>query len=230
DGIKIVNNVESGQAYIVIDEGGQNVIHTYFGANNDMEPKDLLVPERLALIKGAKIIAISDPPLKTATMLAKLGSEYKAKVLWDPGTKISEGLSGLSKCLNFVDFLLLNEVEAETLTGYTDLSEAVESISKFNKNLKIIFKQGKNGCIYTFNQEMLKIPGIDLQKMGFKVISTVGSGDAFFGVLAAFLSMDHSIKDALIYANAAGAINATRPETRGSPTKLQLSEFLKKLD
>ena len=26
DGIKIVNNIESGQAYIVIDEGGQNMI------------------------------------------------------------------------------------------------------------------------------------------------------------------------------------------------------------
>ncbi len=230
DGIKIVNNIESGQAYIVIDEGGQNVIHTYFGANNEIEPQDIMSPERITLIKEAKIIAISDPPLETATMLAKLGSEYKAEILWDPGTKISEGLSGLSKCLNFVDFLLLNEVEAETLTGCTDLSEAVESISKFNKNLKIIFKQGKNGCIYTFNQEILKIPGIDLEKMGLKVISTVGSGDAFFGVLAAFLSMKHSIKDALIHANAAGALNATRPETRGSPTKPQLSIFLKKLD
>ena len=98
------------------------------------------------------------------------------------------------------------------------------------KNLKIIFKQGKNGCIYTYNQEMLKIPGIELQKMGFKVISTVGSGDAFFGVFAAFLGMDHSVKDALIRANAAGALNATRPETRGSPTKLQLRKFVEKLD
>ncbi len=230
DGIKIVNNIESGQAYIVIDEGGQNVIHTYFGANNEIEPQDLMVPERTELIKEAKIIAISDPPLETATMLAKLGSEFKAGILWDPGTKISEGLSGLSKCLNFVDFLLLNEVEAETLTGYTDLTEAVDSISKYNKNLKIIFKQGKNGCIYTFNQEILKIPGIDLEKMGLKVVSTVGSGDAFLGVLAAFLSMKHSVKDALIHANAAGALNATRSETRGSPTKPQLSIFLKKLD
>ncbi len=230
DGIKIVNDEESGQAYIVIDQEGQNVIHTYFGANNEIEPQDLIIPERISLIKDTKIIAISDPPLETATMLAKLGNEYEAEVLWDPGTKISEGLSGLSKCLSFVDLLLLNEVEVETLTGYTDLSKANESISKFNKNLKIVFKQGKNGCTYTYKQEMLKIPGIDLQKMGFKVISTVGSGDAFFGVLAAFLSMDYSIKDALISANAAGALNATRPETRGSPTKLQLSKFIEKLD
>jgi ribokinase len=230
DGIKIINNIESGQAYIVIDKDGQNVIHTYFGANNEIKPQDLVEPERISLIIEAKIIAISDPPLETATMLAKLGKEYKAKVLWDPGTKISEGLSGLSKCLGFVDYLLLNEVEAETLTGHTDLSKANESISRFNKNLKIIFKQGKNGCTYIYNQEMLKISGIDLQKMGFKVISTVGSGDAFFGVFAAFLSMDYSAKDALIRANAAGAFNATHPETRGSPNKLQLSEFVKKLD
>ncbi|MFX1520110.1 MAG: carbohydrate kinase family protein [Promethearchaeota archaeon] len=230
NGIKIVDGVESGQAYIVIDESGQNVIHTYFGANNKLKPQDLMVPERLALIKEAKTIAISDPPLEIAEMLAKLGNEYKADVLWDPGTKIIEGLPVLSKYLSFVDFLLLNEVEAEMLTGYLNLTEATAAISKFNKNLKIIFKQGKNGCVYTYNQEMLKIPGINLQKMGLKVISTVGSGDAFFGVFAAFLSMGLSEKDSLIYANAAGALNATRKETRGSPTKLKLQTFLNSLD
>jgi sugar/nucleoside kinase (ribokinase family) len=187
-------------------------------------------PERLALIKDAKTIAISDPPLETAEMLAKLGNKYKADVLWDPGTKIIEGLSVLSKCLNFVDFLLLNEVEAETLTGYADLTKATAAISKFNKTLKIIFKQGKDGCTYTYNREMLQIPGINLQKIGLKVISTVGSGDAFFGVFAAFLSIGLSEKEALEYANAAGALNATRPETRGSPTKLKLEAFLKKLN
>ncbi len=228
DGIKIVNGVESGQAYIVIDEVGQNVIHTYFGANNKIEPQDITLPERIHLIKEAQIIAISDPPLETAEMLAKLGSEYDVKVLWDPGTKVLKGLSVLSKCLRFVNYLLLNEVEAETLSGLKDLNETTALISKINQEIKIIFKQGKNGCTYTHNREIFKIPGIDLQKMSLNVVSTVGCGDAFFGVLSAFLSMGLSEKDALLYANAAGALNATRSETRGSPTKLQLETFLKR--
>lgn len=227
DGIKIVNGVESGQAYIVIDEAGQNVIHTYFGANNEIAPQDLLVPERISLIKEAQVIAISDPPLATAEMLAKLGSESDAKVLWDPGTKVLKGLPVLSKCIRFVNYLLLNEIEAETLSGFKDLSDAAAELSKINEDIKIIFKQGKNGCTYVHDHKLLKIEGIDLQKIGLNVVSTVGCGDAFYGVFTAFLSIGHSEKDALFYANAAGALNATRPETRGSPTKRKLEIFFK---
>ncbi len=129
-----------------------------------------------------------------------------------------------------MNYLLLNEIEAETLSGLEDLGETTAIISKINKNIKIIFKQGKNGCTYIHNQETLRIPGIDLQKIDLNVVSTVGCGDAFFGVFAAFLSTGHSEKDALLYANAAGALNATRSETRGSPTKLKLETFLKSLD
>ncbi len=230
DGIKIVDGVESGQAYIVIDESGQNVIHTLFGANNRLDPQDLITTNRIRLIGETKVIAISDPPLETAEMLAELGSKYNAEVLWDPGTKVIEGLPVLSKCLRFVNYLLLNEIEAETLSGYQDLNKATIEISKINEDIKIIFKQGKNGCTYAHNRELLKIPGIDLQKIGLNVVSTVGCGDAFYGVFAAFLSIGHSEKDALLYANAAGALNATRPETRGSPTKLKLETFLKRRD
>jgi len=49
-GLKFNENIESGQAYIVIDGKGENIIHTYFGANASVTPEDLNAPERRKLI------------------------------------------------------------------------------------------------------------------------------------------------------------------------------------
>jgi ribokinase len=69
-GLKITDDYESGQAYIVVDNKGENIIHTYVGANASMAPDDLDHPWRSKLISAASIIAITDPPFETALKLA----------------------------------------------------------------------------------------------------------------------------------------------------------------
>jgi ribokinase len=58
-------------------------------------------------------------------------------------------------------------------------------------------------------------------------VDTTASGDAFNGALAVALARGEDIAQAVRYANAAGAITATRPGAQPSlPTGRELDQFL----
>ena len=77
--------------------------------------------------------------------------------------------------------------------------------------------------------EIFSVAGIDLQSLGLQVVNTVGAGDAFLGVFAAFKSLGFSDYDCLVKANVAGAFKVTQPVTRGSPTSKELKAFMSQI-
>lgn len=230
-GIITVRGVESGQAYIVIDSKGENFINTLFGANHEIKPEDVEEEKRLALIRQAKVLAVVDPPLPVVLKVVELGKKFGATTIWDPGIHCVKGYESLKDILKFVDILLMNAVEVENLTGASEPEEVKKRLSPINKNLKVIKKMGAEGSqlIDPRDKQSIIIRGIPLQKYGFKVVNTVGCGDAFHGVLAASLAQGYSLIESLLRANLAGAFKATRSETRGSPNKKELEEFHKKV-
>jgi sugar/nucleoside kinase (ribokinase family) len=52
----------------------------------------------------------------------------------------------------------------------------------------------------------------------------VGCGDVFAGVFAAYYVLGSGLEQSLIMASTAAGLNATRPETRGSPNRATLEE------
>ncbi|WXG40832.1 MAG: carbohydrate kinase family protein [Candidatus Freyarchaeum deiterrae] len=230
-GIITVKGAESGQAYIVIDSKGENVIHTLFGANHEISPKEIEEEGRLALIREAKVLAIVDPPLPVVKNVMALGKRFGAINIWDPGIHCTKKYDSLKDILKFVDILLVNAVEVENLTGFSEPEEVRKRLSPINKTLTVIKKMGAEGSqlIEPGDKPFALIKGIPLQKYGFKVLNTVGCGDAFHGVLASSMAQGYSLTEALQRANLAGAFKATRSETRGSPTKEELEKFSKKI-
>jgi sugar/nucleoside kinase (ribokinase family) len=186
---------------------------------------------RLALIREAKVLAIVDPPLPVVKKVMELGKKYSVINIWDPGIHCTKGYSSLKDILKLVDILLVNAVEVENLTGVIEPEEVRKRLIHINKNLTIIKKMGAEGCqlIEPGDKPCFLMKGIPLQEYGFKVLNTVGCGDAFHGVLAASLAQGHSLIEALRRANLAGAFKATRSETRGSPTKEELEKFSEKI-
>ena len=75
---------------------------------------------------------------------------------------------------------------------------------------------------------MLSMGVVPLEKIGFEVINTVGCGDAFIGAFASAKVEGYDDIGAMRWGCAAGAYKATRIETRGSPTFIQLGDVLKK--
>jgi len=225
-GIGFVEEAESGQAYIIIDERGRNVINTLFGANLRLLPKDLLAPERARLIQESAIVTIIDPPLETIGSMASTAKRGGKTVVWDSGVRSTLGLSRLREVLRKVDYLVINRVEIKNLTGEGDPLEARKRLAKVNSEIRLVAKLGEDGCSMVGSQGAMRVPGINLEGLGMHVVNTVGCGDAFLGVFVA--SKAEGLKDgeALERANMAGALKATRPETRGSPTRRELEKYL----
>lgn len=217
---------ESGQAYIITEESGENVIHTYFGANAMLKPTDILSKAAETMIRSAKVTAITDPPEETVETITKIGHEAGRLIAWDPGIRAKAGMRQLRSMLLRVSYLFLNEVEVEYMTGVKDPAEAVKRLSAINPELKVIVKWGKEGCTMFKKQEETRIPGIDLAKHGLEVVNTVGCGDAFLGAFSAAKSLDLFDEEALNWANWAGALKATKSETRGSPTRNELEKWV----
>jgi len=71
---------------------------------------------------------------------------------------------------------------------------------------------------------VIEVPALPLKELGLNVINAVGCGDVFAGVFAAYYVMGSSLEQSLIMASAAAGLNATRPETRGSPDRATLEE------
>jgi len=226
--VKIVEG-ESGQAYIVIDSEGRNIIHTLFGANLEITPEDMLDSNRRRLIDESSLITIMDPPLETIFKMVEFGRERERPILWDPGVRCSLGVGQLERALSLIQYLVVNEVEVGNLAGTTDSSKAITRLLHVNEDLRVVVKFGSEGCLMATRDGTIRIPGVSLSSLGMRVVNTVGCGDAFLGVLSASLVSGFEVSEALKRANLAGAFKATRPETRGSPTGRELEEFAQKV-
>lgn len=229
-GVIKIKDEESGQAYITIGANGENEIHTYFGANLHLLPQCLKEPKILKLIKSAKVAVIMDPPLETAKHFAKKCAKKGSIVIWDPGVYSEQGLNALTPTLRYIDYFILNHLEFENLLGTSDPTEIGTILNKKKKGIKVIIKHGSSGCLLRDNRTAttLHVGAVPLEQFGFKVINTVGCGDAFIGAFAA--AKVEGLEDffALRKGCAAGSFKATKKETRGSPTKEELYEMMKK--
>jgi len=225
-GIRFVKEAESGQAYIIIDERGRNVINTLFGANLRLSPEDLLDPERARLIQESTIVTVIDPPLETIGSIVSTAKKGGKTVVWDSGVRSTLGLSRLKEVLRNVDYLVINRIEVKNLAGERDPLEARKRLAEANPEIRLVAKLGEDGCSMVGPHGAVEVPGINLEGLGMHVVNTVGCGDAFLGVFVASKAEGLKDEEALERANLAGALKATRPETRGSPKRQELEKYL----
>jgi ribokinase len=225
-GLKHVRDRGSGQAFIVVDETGENIIYTHFGANATVTPEDLDDRVRKDLIAQASVITIMDPPLETAIKLADMAKRFGKRVTYDPGVKSETGLTELQPILKNTDYIIANESEIRHLSGTDDSAKAAEMLRKGNAQLKVIAKLGGRGSIMFCAEGRTHCEALDLQANGMRVVSTVGCGDAFLGAFSAALSEDLSDLEALQWGSCAAGLKATRTETRGSPDREELLKHI----
>lgn len=197
-------DVPSGVAFISVDDQGQNSIIVAPGANKHLGP-DSLVPQAF---EGAKVILLQlETPLLTVRAAGRLGKQAGATTILNaaPATSLDK------RDLEFIDVLAVNEIEAgmllnkarpqnpdEALAQAADLSKLVPSvIITLGKQGTIWKRAGDAGEGY---QEPFRVEAVD----------TTAAGDAFLGALAVALAEEQSLKAAVRWASAAGALAATK--------------------
>jgi len=127
-----------------------------------------------------------------------------------------------------VDYLVLNEHEALAFASTHTLAESVLAFNKVAPKLKVLVTLGSKGFAFYDKGKQLKMKSVNIAKMGRKIVNTTGCGDAFVGAFAAYKVLGLADIEALKHGNMAAGLKASRPETRGSPTRKELEEFYQK--
>ena len=167
--------------------------------------------------------------MEGAEELIKLAKSRDVPLLWDPGILINPNREALQSLVKEAKALFLNETEASALLETSGLDMSLQRLQKLDFGNHAVLKLGAQGAVMldSTSGRVTEVPALPLKKLGINVISTVGCGDVFAGVFAAYYVMGNSLEQALIMASAAAGLNATRPETRGSPDRDRLEELVK---
>ncbi len=226
--IQILDEVESGQAYISIDRDGENIIETHFGANALLRLGHIVAPAVQSALANCSLTVVIDPPRGVAGKILADGRRLRRSVMWHPGVLTRLGLAEFVRDMADLDYLVLNRSEALQFTASRGLEESLRKIGKVSPKTRVIVTLGTKGATLYENGKLSTVEGVDLKKLGKKVVNTTGCGDAFVGAFAASKILGREDIEALRYATMAGGLKACRPETRGSPARGDLEDAYKK--
>jgi ribokinase len=226
EGIDHMAAVESGQAYILVDQTGENVIASHLGANARLGLEHLNKAQVKQQLQECQGVVLTDPPLEVAEELINLAKRRGVPMLWDPGILISPNREALQSLTREVEVLFLNETEANVLLGASELNMSLQKLKELGFGNHAVLKLGAQGAamLEPVSGMVTQVPALPLKKLGLNVVNMVGCGDVFAGVFAAYHVMGSNLAQSLIMASVAAGLNATKPETRGSPDRANLEE------
>lgn len=217
----IAHGLPSGVAMIWVDEKGENSIVIIPGANDALSP-GYIHQIKKEILEADLVIMQMEIPYETVKTVCDIAYENNKRVMLNvaPARELDEGI------LEKIDILVVNETEAETISG--EIMEHIGEEGIVDKLLDlgvrtVVLTLGKRGCILKNDQIDLRVPAFTV-----KTTDTTGAGDTFCGALAARLSKGHSWNEALEFASAAAAICVTRVGAQPSiPTEQEVRLFMK---
>lgn len=229
-GVVLLKGRRSGRAYIVVDGEGRKTIHTHFGANEELTPGHLSAPGAKSALSRSPIVVIMDSPTPVAAQAARIASRQSARILYSPGVRTGEGLERVAPVAKLADSMVVDSNELRNLCRTGDVSAALKKLRRRFPDLTVVATLGQAGCVVAHGGITSKVDGVNLSRLGLRAVNSTGSGDAFLGVYACYVLMGARPTEAVAWANLAGALKATRYETRGSPTRKELEDGMTKLE
>lgn len=206
DGIAELDKVATGQAYIVVDEKGENSIMIHAGANGKITPKHVV--EHADLIKESDfVIAQFESDLASTIKAFEVAHQAGVKTILNPAPAMRTVPEELLKT---TDVIAPNETETEILTGIKVVDE--ESMRKAAAKLHalgikvVLITIGSKGSFYSMDGQSGIVPAFKV-----KAVDTTAAGDTFIGALSTVLKPDFSnLVEAITYGNKASSLTVQR--------------------
>ncbi len=126
--------------------------------------------------------------------------DYRA-MFWDSR---EEARAWYAQALPHATVAVGNKDEVDTATGFRDPRKAAGALHEAGVKLAII-KQGPDGVLASDGNQVVEVPPVPVE-----VVNGLGAGDAFGGALCHSLLSGWDLERTLHFANAAGAIVASR--------------------
>ncbi len=214
-------DVATGAALIMIGSKGNNYISVAPGANYRLSKSH--IDKITGIIRNADIILLQYeilPETLKYIIDACHGLNKRVVLNLAPAKPIED------KYLEKLSILVVNEVEAEFLTGKkvmtsNDIEAAAASLLK--KGIEtVIITLGEEGSYIASGNYREKIDAFRV-----KALDTTAAGDIYCGSLCVALTEGKSLPDAVRFAGAASAISVTRLGAQPSaPTRQEIEIFL----
>ena len=188
-----------GHTIIQIDKNAQNSI-LLFGGTNQMLTEEF-IDEILSHVTGEDILLLQNE----VNLLPYIVDQAYAK-----GMQIALNPSPFNEKLDAVDMtkisiFLLNEVEGNQLTGYTDPEDILRKLMELYPHAKVVLTLGKDGAMYAEGDQRFYQPIFQV-----KAVDTTAAGDTFTGYFLAGLMEGLPMADVLKMSAKASSIAVTR--------------------
>lgn len=205
-GVQTLEKQATGQAYIIVDDQGENSIMIHSGANNAFTPQQ--VQEHADLIKASDfVIAQFESTLESTVEAFTIARKAGVKTILNPAPALENVPEEL---LKVTDMIIPNETETEILTGIEVTDEAsLKAAADHLHQLGIeavIITIGSKGAFYDVQGRNGIVPA-------FKVnaVDTTAAGDTFIGAMSSVLAKDFSnLEQAIEYGNKASSLTVQR--------------------
>ena len=193
-------NKPTAVAQVQVNEEGQNRICVIPAANYEFGFEEL---DRIdAVIKSSELIVLQlELRLEVTKEIIRRAHEYGIKILFNPAPAVK-----LEKeILGMVDYITPNETELSVLTGMPtetdkDVIQAAKKLLLYGTKT-VIATLGSRGALIATKGGVEIIAGYKVN-----VVDSVAAGDSFNGALAVSIIEKKSLKEAVQFANAMGAL------------------------
>jgi len=176
------------------------------------------------------VSGLSDEPSRSAhhAALAARGSEglvildldYRPD-FWDGADRARVEIADV---LSMVDVVVGNETECEVAVGTRDPETAADRLLEGGPDM-VVVKQGPKGVFARRGDDRVSVPALQIE-----ILNGLGAGDAFGGALCHGLLSGWELDRSIRYANAAGAIVASRLEcSTAMPTPVEVESLLREV-
>ncbi len=203
--IKVDHDAPTGLSVVIKEADGQNRIIVYPGANSNITTEGVL--EAFECRPDAVYIGF-EIPFSIALSAAKIASARGIPIFIDPAPADKNySLDNLPE----VEIFSPNESETYEYTGIMpgNMETALRACLAISKKVKakyIVIKQGARGAFLYDGKRYTPFPAVKAEK----VVDTTAAGDAFTAALTLEYLRCGDIREAIKYANAAGAITVSR--------------------
>lgn len=211
-GLESVKNIPTGQAFITVDDSGENSIIIISGANR-MVTKEM-IDKNMHLLQACDIVVMQlEIPLQTVSYVKDIAVSMGKTVILDPAPAVADLPDSFWAG---IDYVKPNETELSILTGSspTDQESLIACARKMQKKgvKNIIVTLGENGCLLVQADKIQHFPA-------FKVtaVDTTAAGDSFSAAFALALSQGKSCEEAIVLGQHVSSIAVTR---KGAQTSI----------
>ncbi|MDU5139368.1 ribokinase [Staphylococcus sp.] len=209
---------ETGQAFITVDEAGQNTILVYGGANMTLSATDVEMSVD-AFIGADFVVAQLEVPFEAIEQAFKIARKQNITTVLNPAPAIELPKS----LLELTDIIIPNETEAELLTGISinnesDMKETATYFLELGISA-VLITLGEQGTYYAYQEQYKMVPAFNV-----KAIDTTAAGDTFIGAFLSELNKDLSnLESAIRLANQASSLTVQRKGAQASiPTRKEV--------